>query len=204
MVKNISNKIEFGKLRKAIEQMVSIPEKEWLYATQYIHRRNYKKGEFLIQAGETINHFFFINKGLVRFFYITEPGKEFNKHFAKENDFAGSYVSTILNYPCPYFIQAIEKTETCILTKQLLQELYDRHPVWERIGRIKAERLAIQKEFREKEFLLDTAETRYRRFLKEFPDLTDRIPQYYIASYLGITDVALSRIRKKMKPINSG
>jgi len=85
-----------------------------------------------------------------------------------------------------------------------LQELYDRHPVWERIGRIKAERLAIQKEFREKEFLLDTAETRYRRFLKEFPDLTDRIPQYYIASYLGITDVALSRIRKKMKPINSG
>ena len=56
----------------------------------------------------------------------------------------------------------------------------------------------LVKEAREKEFLPDSLETRYRRFLKDFPGLADRIPQYHIASYLGVTDVALSRIRRKI------
>ena len=86
-----------------------------------------------------------------------------------------------------------------MLPNQLLYKLYERHACWERLGRKNAENLALVKESREKELLLDSLEIRYRRFLKEFPGLADRIPQYHIASYLGVTDVALSRIRKKIK-----
>jgi CRP-like cAMP-binding protein len=81
----------------------------------------------------------------------------------------------------------------------VLNEFYDRHACWERLGRKNAEQLVLIKEAREKELLLDSLEVRYQRFLQEFPGLADRIPQYHIASYLGVTDVALSRIRKKIK-----
>ncbi|HMB22564.1 MAG TPA: hypothetical protein VKP08_07045, partial [Anaerolineales bacterium] len=119
-------------------------------------------------------------------------------HFAMENGFAGSFHSLTLHEPCGFFIQALERTETIVLPNQLLNELYDRHPCWERFGRKMAEHLVIIKEAREKELLLDSLEVRYQRFLKEFPGLVDRVPQYHIASYLGVTDVALSRIRKKI------
>lgn len=198
------NKIELAHLRNVLHRMVAIPDGEWAYAAERIYKRSYQKGDFLVRAGDLVSVFFFIIRGLVRFYYCSDSGREFIKHFAKEGDTAGSYVSTILNVPCSFFIQALEPTETFIISNRLLRELYDRHPAWERLGRIKSERLAIQKELREKEFLLDSAEVRYRRFVEEYPDLINRIPQYHIASYLGITDVALSRIRKKMSKINLG
>jgi CRP-like cAMP-binding protein len=104
-----------------------------------------------------------------------------------------------LQEPCSFFIQALERTDTIVLPNRLLNELYDRHVCWERFGRKMAEHLVIIKEAREKELLLDSLEVRYQRFLKEFPSLVDRIPQYHIASYLGVTDVALSRLRQKIK-----
>jgi len=185
--------------RNTGEKMASIPQSEWESFVQHLSERTFEKNDFLVSAGEVANNFYFITSGLVRFFYCTEDGKEFNKHFAMENGYAGSFHSLVLGEPCGYFIQALERTETIVLPHQVMNEFYDRHPCWERIGRRNAENLAIFKEMREKEFLLDSLETRYRRFLKDYPGLVDRIPQYHIASYLGVTDVALSRIRKKLK-----
>jgi CRP-like cAMP-binding protein len=116
-----------------------------------------------------------------------------------ENGFAGSFHSLIRQQPCGFFIQALEKTETIVLPNRVLNEFYDRHACWEQLGRKNAEQLVLIKEAREKELLLDSLEVRYQRFLKEFPGLANRIPQYHIASFLGVTDVALSRIRKKIK-----
>lgn len=195
--KSKNNKIQL--LREAFENLAKLPDGEWEYASSRFPERTFQKGEFLIRAGALAHDFFFVIKGLVRFFYATESGKEFNKYFCMENMFGGSYYSTQFNTPCNFFCQALEKTETFIIPNAFLQELYRRHPAWERIGRIHAEHYAIKKELREREFLLDLAETRYNRFLKEFPGLINRIPQYHIASYLGITEVALSRIRKKSK-----
>lgn len=185
--------------KRFIDQRLSIPETEWGYVVNYLSERTFEKKDYLVRAGDVVDNFYFINTGLVRFFYCTESGKEFNKHFAMENGFAGSFHSLTLQEPCSFFIQALERTETIILPNRLLNELYDRHVCWERFGRKMAEHLVIIKEAREKELLLDPLEIRYRRFLKEFPGLVDRIPQYHIASYLGVTDVALSRIRQKIK-----
>jgi CRP-like cAMP-binding protein len=187
------------KFKSIVNKMVSVPEGEWEHFVQHLSERTFEKNEYLVRAGDVVNNFYFIIKGLVRFFYCTEDGKEFNKHFAMENGFAGSFHSLILHEPCGFFIQALEKTGTIVLPNRVLNEFYDRHACWERLGRKNAEKLALIKEAREKELLLDSLEIRYRRFLKEFPGLADRIPQYHIASYLGVTDVALSRIRKKIK-----
>lgn len=185
-------------LKYAMTHMVSIPEDEWEYFVQHLTERTFKKHEYLARAGEVVNNFYFIIHGLVRFFYCTRDGKEFNKHFAMEHGFAGSFHSFVLHAPCGFFVEALEHTTTIVLPNRLLHALYDRHACWERVGRKHAEQLLLIKEAREKELLLDSLEVRYRRFLQEFPGLGKRIPQYHIASYLGVTDVALSRIRQKM------
>jgi len=184
--------------KSALNTLTEIPEREWAYFSALLRQRNFGADEMLIRAGEPVTEFYFIVKGLVRYFYLTQDGKEFNKLFALENDFVGSFSYKIPNEPCPFSAQALEQTETVALPVTLIEEAYDRHPAWERVGRLHAEKMAFTKELREKEFLLDPAEIRYRRFMKENPDLAQRIPQYHIASYLGITDVALSRIRNKL------
>jgi len=199
----MKNQKGLEKFRHTVEKAVSIPLGEWEYLVPRLSERTFEKSDYLVRAGDVANNFYFIVRGLVRFFYSTEDGKEFNKHFAMENGFAGSFHSLVLHEPCGFFIQALERTETIVLPNQLLYELYERHACWERLGRRNAENLALVKESREKELLLDSLEIRYRRFLKEYPGLADRVPQYHIASYLGVTDVALSRIRKKSN-INQG
>lgn len=198
------NRKWLDRLKETFEHMVVVPESEWAYLVPHLSERTFRKNDLIVNAGERSENFYFIITGLVRYYYSTVSGKEFNKHFAAENRFAGSLQSLVLNEPCGFFIQALEKTETLVLPNQLLTESFDRHVCWERIGRMHAERLAIMKELREKEFLLDSLEIRYGRFLKEYPGLINRIPQYHIASYLGVTDVALSRIRKKLQKINIG
>jgi CRP-like cAMP-binding protein len=184
-------------LRKGIERVVSVPEDQWRQFERRLSEREFEKGEFLLRAGEVASSFFFITRGLVRFFYSTEGGKEFNKHFAMENGFAGSFHSLILRVPSNFYIQALEQTSTVVLPNGVLRAFYDRHPCWDRLGRVMAERLLLIKEAREKELLLDSLEVRYERFLSEFPGLCQRVPQYHIASFLGVTDVALSRLRGK-------
>jgi hypothetical protein len=116
-----------------------------------------------------------------------------------ENGVAGSYYSFLTDSPCGFSIQALEETETIVLPDlDTLNDLHDRHPCWERLSRKNVENLVFIKEAREKELLLDSLEVRYQRFLRLFPGLTERVPQYHIASFLGVTDVALSRIRKKI------
>ncbi len=184
--------------QSATESQVSIPDGEWEYFVSHLVECRFERNDYLIRAGDVVQNFYFILEGLVRFFYCTEDGKEFNKSFAMENGYAGSFHSLILQAPCGFFVQALERTNALVLPNQLLRELYERHACWERLGRRNAENLVLVKEAREKELLLDSLETRYRRFLNEYPGLVDRIPQYHIASYLGVTNVALSRIRRKI------
>ncbi len=184
--------------QSAVDIQVSIPESEWEYLAAHLMECEFEKNEYLVRAGDVAQNFYFVVQGLVRLFYSTEDGKEFNKAFAMENGFAGSFHSLILQAPCGFFIQAMESTNTVVLPNRVMRELYERHACWERLGRRNAENLALIKEAREKELLLDSLETRYRRFLKEYPGLADRIPQYHIASYLGVTNVALSRLRRRI------
>ena len=187
------------RLRSRLQESVPIPDAEWEYAKTHFHTETYPKHSYLVKAGEKSNKVFSLAKGLVRYFYITESGREFNKYFVTDNRFFGSFSSLFLGMPCGFFIQALEETEVLAITKSSMEEMYSRHICWERVGRLSAMSFICHMELREKEFLLDPLEVRYSRLIREHPDLIDRIPQYHIASYLGVTDVALSRMRKKMR-----
>ncbi|MCG6969571.1 MAG: Crp/Fnr family transcriptional regulator [Gammaproteobacteria bacterium] len=189
----------FVALKAVVDHLVAPPEEQWQSFQQLFHARFLKEGEYFIRVGEPSEYFGFINAGLVRFFYQTPRGTEFNKSFSQENQFMGAYSAFLTNQPARFNIQALEQTHMLIAKISPIIRLFNQHPCWEKLGRLLAEQLYIKKEQREAEFLLDDAETRYRHFLEHYPDLENRLAQYHIASYLGITPVALSRIRKKRK-----
>jgi len=181
----------------AIEQLTPLSAAAKAAFAKIVKPTAFGKNDYLIQSGQRNTGLFLIEKGLVRFVYCSEDGKEFNKSFAGEGEFVGCLLSTLTGHPCRFSIQAIEDTNALYFSNDDRKRLYSEFPQWERLGRILAEQLALKKEAREAEFLLDSAQTRYHRFVKQHPTWVNRIAQYHIASYLGITDVALSRIRHK-------
>jgi len=178
--------------------LCDIPKSEWNKFEHLFNVKTLSKGELLLSQGELSKNFYYITKGIIRYFYTSENGKEFNKSFHLENEFAGSLLSTKMGLPSTFNIQALEDCQLITIAYSELAKLYDSHPCWEKIGRVMAEDLAMEKERREREFLLDDAQTRYKTFIKNHPKLVDRISLGHIASYLGITQVQLSRIRKNI------
>jgi len=135
---------------------------------------------------------------LFRLYYTTPDGSEYNKSFCSGNDFVASYGSLLTGTPASLSIQALTDSKLIVIPYAKFQMLYDRHACWERLGRLLVERLFVKKESRERDFLLLSAEARYLKFMESYGPLAANIPQYHIASYLGITPVALSRIRNRL------
>jgi CRP-like cAMP-binding protein len=189
----------FLTLKAVVDYLVAPPEAEWRQFESLFHPRTLQAGDYFIRAGETSDVLGFINAGLVRFFYHSPQGAEFNKSFCQENQFMAAYSAYLTQAPARFSIQALEESHILVAKLKDIVALFDRHNCWEKLGRILAEQLYIKKEQREAEFLLDDAETRYLNFRKQYPRLEGRLAQYHIASYIGITPVALSRIRKQLK-----
>jgi CRP-like cAMP-binding protein len=186
-------------LRKALSAYGVDSEPEFGKVTKYCRHVVFGQGEYLHEPGQVASDVFFLCNGMVRFFYLTEDGKEHNKSFAVENQFAGAAQN--INHPVSarYFIQAMEPVTALAISLKGLEALYTGSLAWANLGRLYMESLVVKKVNRESEFLLDSAEQRYLRLLAEQPRLAERLPLYHIASYLGITDVALSRIRRRLQ-----
>ncbi len=189
--------VQFLAIRQVLTHLVSPPDTELEQFLNLFSKRTLVQGEYFLQAGDKSIELAFVNTGLLRFFYQTEDGKEFNKSFIPENQFAAAYSAVLIDLPARFSIQALEESHLLVCNLKPVIELFDEHRCWERLGRILAEQLYIKKETREAEFLLDDAETRYRSFQRTYPGLEDRLAQYHVASYLGVTPVALSRIRRR-------
>lgn len=157
-----------------------------------------QKGEAFIREGEIPRHFAFVNKGLFRYFYLSEEGKELTKGFFSEGTFLSSY-SAMISHRASYFtIEALEDAELLSVDYQQWENVRTQHPAWNELLVAILEKAFIKKEERERQLLLYDAERRYEIFLEQYPGLIHRVNQRQIASYLGITPVALSRTRKKM------
>lgn len=175
-----------------------MPDTSWDKGAHIFGYRTCEKGEYLLRAGAISTNFYLVLKGVLRQFYTTAAGREFNKSFSLENEPCGAFHSALTKAPSRFSIQALEDGQLLCFCFDDLNALFDVDPHWSRLGRHAAEMQTLINEEREASFLLDSAPTRYQNFLEQYPDLEKRIPHYHIASYLGITNVALSRIRKKM------
>ncbi|MCG8328980.1 MAG: Crp/Fnr family transcriptional regulator [Chitinophagales bacterium] len=162
-------------------------------------RKIYAPKQAFVNEGEIPHKIGIIKKGLFRYYYLTKEGKEFTKVFMKEGDIISSYTSMIHGKKSYYTIEAIEQSEIIEISHHQWNKLRNKDSKWDKLLISFLEKGYSIKEKREREFLLMDSESRYRSFLNEYPSLENRVKQHMIASYLGITPIALSRVRKKMK-----
>lgn len=187
----------FSQIRTYIEQMLpDIEQETWAQFEQRLEVRTIKKGEVILKPGMLCRHVSFVNKGLLRSYYLID-GKEMITTFFNEDSYFADYESFISCKPCVMYSDALEDTEVVDLVYEDLQLLYDKYPQCERVGRLIAEELFVHLCNKVSSFLLNTPEERYNGFMDEWGDIAQRVPQYMIASYLGITPEALSRIRTR-------
>ena len=194
----------FAPLHSVVTGLAAPPVGEWTRFQDLFRVQALEKNACFVRAGEPSTAMCFVNSGLLRFYYQTADGKEFNKAFSRENEFAAAYSAYLTDAPARFSIQALEPCQLLVAELREVVALFEAHRCWERFGRLVAEQLYIKKERREAEFLLDDASTRYRAFQAQHPGLESRLTQYHVASYLGITPVALSRLRKKPQRLIRG
>jgi len=154
------------------------------------------KGVYFISAGQIPRKFAFVNEGLFRYLYIDKAGKEFTKNFITEGNFIVSYSAMVSQKPSLLYIEALEDSHILEIDYNRWMEVKKKHECWNVLLVAMLEQAFMVKEKRERDLLLLDARERYIGFLHEFPTLENRVKQHLIASYLGITPISLSRIRK--------
>jgi CRP-like cAMP-binding protein len=182
-----------------------IPDEE---ATQeairpYIRLRSFKKNDFILQANTVCKKASFICKGAC-YMYRTEDGKEEVTDFYSDGMLVGDYVSFIKQEPAEHDILALEDCEVEEVLYEDLQHLYKAFPPMERVGRTLSEQIYCTVIARMLSYQNDPPELRYQKLIEQRPALLQRVPQYLIASYLGVTPVGLSKIRKRLQDNGSG
>lgn len=176
-----------------------LPDAAWRALEAELSPQTVAKGEFFTRPGEPSGRVALVRAGLLRFYYVDAGGAEFTKAFRGPGELAAAYAELLLGQPARTHIQALEDCELLVADFARLDRRLSRFPEWAAVARLIAEHFYVVKERREFELLQLSARERYERFEDEYPGLAARIPQYHVASYLGITPVALSRIRAKTR-----
>lgn len=188
----------FDQIRNYYRNMIpQLQEDEWESLQNRLTVQHLKKGELLTRNGEICKQVSFINKGLMRMFYLVE-GKEISTGFMPEHNYLAQYDSFLTRQPSAGNIDALEDCELLNLSYDNMQALYNEKPIFQLCGRKIAELLFIMISSQTNSLLTLTPEERYKNVLEKQPFIIQRVPQYMIASYIGITPEHLSRLRKKM------
>lgn len=174
-----------------------LKEDDWNALEEKLTVQQLKKGEFLTRQGEISRSVSFINKGLLRMCYLID-GKEICTSFVCENEYISSYASFLTQTPSAENIDALEECELVNLSYTDMQKLYQSNPVFEIFGHKIAEMLFIMVSSQTTRLLTLSPEERYQSIIQYQPFVIQRVPQYMIASFIGITPEHLSRVRKKI------
>lgn len=160
--------------------------------------KQFKKGDFLLKEGEICEYNFFVESGLLRQYSIDKNGKEFILQFAPENWFMSDRESTYFKNTSSYFIQALEDTSVFLIDEQLIFKLSTSNTDFLAFNYKLLHNHILHLQKRITLLQSASAEEKYLNFIASYPDLTLRISQVLIASYLGITPESLSRVRKEL------
>ncbi len=172
-------------------------EEELAFIEKSFTKVTLQKEDYFLREGQLSNAIGLIESGLVLYSRTSEEGVETICDFAKEGEWITQYQSFASRSKSPLSIRAIESCSLYVITYDNLNALFARLPGFERIARQLIEKFFIQMIQRADTLQNLKAEERYERLAKENPDILQRVPQYFIASYLGIAPQSLSRIRKK-------
>lgn len=187
-----------NRLRQYINQISPLSDPAWAEVSSFFVPITLLKNDYFALAGRVETTAGYVTEGLLRAFYRNADGVEYNKTFFVADDFMGAFSSLVTGQTNQIYIQALTDCKLFVADYVALTRLYDTYPDWERFARRLAEGYFVYKEQRELELVLLNADERYRQFREDYPGLEQRIPQYHVASYLGITPTQLSRVRAKI------
>jgi CRP-like cAMP-binding protein len=157
-----------------------------------------KKKDYFIHSGEIQKEVGYITNGLIRSFFVDNNGNEKTVRFYTQYDYATHYSAFITQQPSKYTFHCIENTTIVCLSYENMQRAYKQFPKFEKYGRIIAEEILKMQQYRIESFIFQTAEERYLDFIKQQPDLFNRVSLSHLCSYLGIERQTLTRIRQKI------
>lgn len=181
-------------LLAAIRHFITLAPAEEALIQQWFREEQLAKGDFFLRAGEVSRKIGFVLRGVFHNVQ-SRDGQDHTYYFAREQEFIGDYDSFLPAQPARHAIQALEDTQVLSISHDNLQRLYREVREGEKFGRLVAEALFVDVLRQLTSFYEETPEERYARFVRTYPDLQQRIPQYYIASYVGVKPQSLSRIR---------
>lgn len=187
----------YDQILKRLSQFITLDKSEQDYFTTKLQVKEYKRKELILGEGQLCKYIYFINYGCLRYYYNV-GGEENTGQFFFENGFYVDYESFLLKKPTNQNIETLEKSQLLLLSTKDLQQLYIDIPKFERFGRLMAENAFLGIRQRIEMLENKTAEERYITLIRDRPKVFERIPQHYIASYIGIKPQSLSRIRKRM------
>ena len=185
-LKNVFIQFEIDYVEKELEEFASV-----------FKLKEYKKGEIIQEVGSREEILGYITSGLVRFYFNTSDGKEFNQTFKCEHQIFSNYYATFLNEPAAFAIEALEDTTALVADNKDVQPFYDKSRCWDRLGRRVTEINFMYKAIREKDLLINDAATRLKNFYTYHDRITERISKHHLALYLGINPASLSRLLRK-------
>jgi len=180
-----------------IRKYVDLSESEVVVFNKYVEIYQLKKKEFLLQESRVCNYLYFVEKGCLRMYFINKKGVEQIAQFALDGWWISDYQSFINNTPSDYYIQTIEESSIVSIDNQNLDILLIELPQLEKYFRIMMQKAVAGAQLRSKLLHEMSKEEFYFHFSTSFPEFMQRVPQYMIASYLGLTPEYLSELRKK-------
>lgn len=190
--------IHMENYKKHLSNIIDLTEEQWAEIEKFLVVKHIKKNEFILEPGEYSEDYFFVESGVIRSYTIDENGKEHVLQFGTENWIVSDRNSAFCKQQSKFYIQAIEDS-TVILLNEKLNDLITRlNPNY-----LAAQNNLIQNHVRSLQDRINlllgaSAKTRYLEFMRLYPNQLSRIPQWMIASYLGITPESLSRVRKEI------
>ena len=153
------------------------------------------KKEIIIKEGDTNTRMYFIVSGMLRAYYLKD-GNDITDWFTYENDFVCSIQNFFEDIPSQHYIEALEETQLLEITKENIFHLSQKYREFEQLGNFSTTQTMVRLQKRIVSLQFETAQQKYLNLLKERPGIELRVPLIHIASYLGITNETLSRIRK--------
>ncbi len=180
-----------------IRKYIDLNESNILVLDKYLRCVSIKKNEFLVREGQVCRSMYFVEKGCLRMFFLNRKSTEQITQFAIENWWLSDYFSFMDKIPTDCYIQAIEKSEIVVIDGVLYDELLKEMPQLEKYFRIIMQKAVAAAQHRAKLISQMSKEEFYQHFVTSFPEFNQRVPQYMIASYLGLTPEYVSELRKK-------
>jgi CRP-like cAMP-binding protein len=189
--------MKYPELYNFVNLKTKMGDQDWPPFEQHLKFEEIIKGTIISRPDEKPSDLYFVVSGILRIYYQDKNGREFTKFFSGPNSMIGAYAELLQNQRTRSYIQTVTDAKVFKFSFQVFREMIDKFSSWKDLARIIAEENYVIKEKREYMLLQLSSEECYQMFLSDFKDIMIDIPQYQIASYLGMTPEAFNRFLKK-------